>query len=920
MKIDVACVKKASNKEKGDLLENISKKLLEAQGYSVIEEIRIIGAELDLLCEHKLNGKRIYVECKAQKDNIPASILRQLWGTVDSEEYSEGWLISTSEFTKDAKGFVESWKQKPEEKSSRLSFYSPNAVINSLQDSNIIKSSPISQAEVFVGNSEFIGEWTLLITTYGIFWCVYTLHGGAPQGVLVYNAINNRQITDKVTLENLSTLDTTLADYDLNAGLEVSDKDKGLLTPTLSTVVEVQTGDSWDDYRPARPEDFVGRDSTQKEILNFLKSAKEGNGSRVFAITGNSGLGKSSLIAKLRDRSKNKYHRKKYFVYAVDIRGAKSQQYILSSLIECIKSAQENNFGDEIELNLTDPSTPLSSPSILKYLDSLDRKEQVVCLIFDQFEELYSKPDLFSVFKAAKDLMLDIAGCKRNFVLGFAWKTDSTTQQDHPAYHMWHELADHRKEYRLDVFDNGEISKSITTFEKEIQQKVSAETRHQISNSSQGFPWLLKKLCINLYEGISKGEGMESESLLIDLDVERLFQSDLESLSPQEMTCLRLIAQKAPADWSEIIEISGTSILNNLVNKRLVIKSGDRLNIYWDIFKDYLLTGRVPVIPFNYIPSSDLSSMLNICKLLVNNEFIHSEKLAEISKLNEKTVWNIGADLVMLGLSERDGTSFKLHRNMDCYNEDEALKLLRGKLGKHSLKISLYKKYAGKTISANIIKDILIACLPKAKFGEKTWKTYSNRLTNFLAHAGFLTKVGQKVIIQDSGSPSADKQEIVGRGKRRGEVFSVSVSPFSTFEAIQSINNGTNKVEDISRNCLSVLKRFNLVKVIHGTIIINDESIKKYGGLLESIWSVAKNEQSLIRCIEIQREIPFISAKQLAHLISSEFNLNWSESSKVRNGGILKQWSSWVKEGIDISKVPSPPGRVSKPPKQESLI
>ncbi|TOM43395.1 hypothetical protein CGH76_25305, partial [Vibrio parahaemolyticus] len=67
----------------------------------------------------------------------------------------------------------------------------------------------------------------------------------------------------------------------------------------------------------------------------------------------------------------------------------------------------------------------------------------------------------------------------------------------------------------------------------------------------------------------------------------------LNILSQQEHVCLKLIAQKAPADWSEIIETSGTTVLNNLVHKRLVIKSGDRLNIYWDIFKDYLLTGRV---------------------------------------------------------------------------------------------------------------------------------------------------------------------------------------------------------------------------------------------------------------------------------------------------------------------------------------
>lgn len=912
MKIEVACKMEDSNKQKGDLLESLSKKLLESQGYNVIKEIRIIGAELDLLCKHKVSGKVIYVECKAQKEAISAPILRQLWGTVEFQEYSEGWLISTSEFTKDAKGFVEEWKSKPKEKSSRLSFYSPNLVIGSLQDSSIITRPPTSQAERFAGNAEFLGDWTLLVTQYGMFWCVYTLKGGTPYGVLVYNSSNGRQIEDEETLVNLASLETTLTDFDLKVGLGEQKSKEFVMPSTLPMVVEVQTGESWNDYRPARPQDFVGRASTQKEILNFLQSAKSNNGSRVFAITGNSGLGKSSLIAKLRDRSRNKHHRNKYFVYAVDIRGARSPAYILSSLITCLREAQVNGFREQIDLNLTDPTTPLNSPSIQKYLDSLDVKDQVVCLIFDQFEELYSKPEMFGIFKSAKEIMLDVAGCKRNFVLGFAWKTDSTTQQDHPAYHMWHELADHRREYRLDVFDNGEISNSITMFEKEIGQKIIAETRHQIIHSSQGFPWLLKKLCINLYEGMVKGEG--SESLLVDLDAGRLFQSDLDSLSPQELTCLKLVAQKAPADWSEIIEISGTSNLNNLVHRRLVIKSGDRLNIYWDIFKDYLLTGRVPVIPFNYIPTSDPSSLLNICKRLVSDRFIDSIELGRSSSLNERTIWNIGADLVMFGLSERDSTSFKRHRNMPIYTDEIALKLLRTKLDKHSLKILLYKKYAGKTIEPNLIKDTLVACLPKAKFGEKTWATYSNRLTNFLIYAGYLSRAGSNLIVQDSGAPISGIKGLARRGKQRGGVFSVSVSPYVTFEAIEAILKGTSGEESISRNVLAVLKRFELVSTNNNLISLKNESINKYGGAIEAIWSIAKNESSLSRCIEILNQSPNITAKELAGKISDEFNMNWSNGSKIRNGGILKQWAGWIKEGIETSCIPVPPGRPKKAP------
>lgn len=910
MKIEVACKKGSNNKDKGDLLEKLAKKLLLTQNYDVIEEIRIVGAELDLLCKHKVNGKKIYVECKAQKEPISAPILRQLWGTVDVEDYSEGWIITTSDFTKDSKGFIENWKSKPKAKSERLSFYSPEIIIEALKNSSIICNPPFFAATDRVENSEDLGDWTLLLSEYGMYWCVYTLKGGAPYGVLVYSASNGKPINDEDTIQNLSTLDTTVADYDLRVGITNEKVVANILPTRLPSVVQVQIGESWDDYRPARPKDFVGRDSTQKEILKFLNSAKENSGTRIFAITGNSGLGKSSLIAKLRDRSKNIRYKNKYFVYAVDIRGAREPSYILASLLMALREAQRNSFGDAIELSLSDPSSPLNSSSIQSYLNSLEKKEQVICLIFDQFEELYSKPELFGVFNAARDLMLDVTGSQKNLVLGFAWKTDSTTQQDHPAYHLWHELADHRREYRLDVFERGEISSSITKFEKEINQKISAETRHQISEVSQGYPWLLKKLCINLYESIKKGE--KTDSFLLDLDVGRLFQADLNNLSPQELVCLKLIAQNAPADWSEIIETSGTVVLNNLVHKRLVIKSGDRLNVYWDIFKDYLLTGKVPVVPYNYIPTSDPFSLINICKMLKENEFTDSSNLSESIGLHERTIWNIGADLVMLGLAERDGTAFKNSKKLGSNDEGSILSLLRETLAKHALKVALYKNHSGKTISVDVLREIFIDCMPKDKFGETTRNTYANRLTNYLVYTGYLLRAGSNLIVQDMGAPVSDREGLARRGKQRGKVFSVSVSPYATYNAINSIPDSGARTIDIGRNELSVLKRFELVTVKDDIVFKNSDIIQKSGGHKEAIWAAAKNEKSLLKCIEIMQENSDMNSKDIATKISEEYGLNWSDGSKIRNGGILKQWSSWIKEGVESSSIPTPPGRPSK--------
>ncbi|MFH4351139.1 restriction endonuclease, partial [Acinetobacter baumannii] len=77
MNIEICTPNSATTKDKGDLLEKLSKNMLEAQNYHVDEEVRKTGSELDLLCKHNVSKKKIYVECKAYRDKkIDATIIR----------------------------------------------------------------------------------------------------------------------------------------------------------------------------------------------------------------------------------------------------------------------------------------------------------------------------------------------------------------------------------------------------------------------------------------------------------------------------------------------------------------------------------------------------------------------------------------------------------------------------------------------------------------------------------------------------------------------------------------------------------------------------------------------------------------------------------------------------------------------------
>ncbi len=340
-RIEVAASPESPTKEKGDLLERLAVQLLEIQNYEVTTQLRITGSELDLLCEHRVSRKAVYVECKAFRDPLSSNILKNLLGTISFQKYQEGWLISAGPFGKDAKGFQHEWEQRPTDERQKMSLYTPERVIEALINSKAIKRAPEEKALEILGSSDSLGEWTLLITPFGTMWAVTCLESGIPLGVLAFSAETGQLIDDVQHLRNLAATDSTLSTLDFEYQFRLEKKKVPPDVPAFERVVEVQHGESWTDYRPARPEDFVGRKESQAAIIKFLKSVQNGQtDTRVFAITGDSGMGKSSLIAKLRERIGNVRHRGNFFLYAVDVRAATGPAYILWSLLACLQKAQ----------------------------------------------------------------------------------------------------------------------------------------------------------------------------------------------------------------------------------------------------------------------------------------------------------------------------------------------------------------------------------------------------------------------------------------------------------------------------------------------------------------------------------------------------------------------------------------------------
>jgi Restriction endonuclease/AAA ATPase domain len=919
MRIEVATRLSASQKDKGDLLEELSERVLQQQQFQVESQVRKTASELDLLCKHKVSGRTMYAECKAHRDNLSANVLKNVLGTLHLHEYDEAWLITTGPLGKDAKGFVDEWNKKPSGERQRLSVYSPERLIELLCSSNFVIRPPVTDAEGLVAERAALGEWTLLLTEYGLFWAVVVLVSGVPSGTLVFDAKSGQPATDVTMLRRIGETDTSLANLDLEVFSKLSARfQENQVLTGAPHVVQVQSGDDRADYRPARPEHFVGRKEAQDRLLELLTSIRvQETRTRVFAVTGDSGMGKSSLIAKLRDRCANVRNRGKFFLYAVDVRAATDPIYIHASLIAALNCAAQAGYGSAptAAFNVSNYSDPLASESIAVYLDSLDASQQVLCLVFDQFEELYSKPELFAVFEEAQKLFLSAIGACSSLMLGFAWKTDSTVQQGHPAYFMWHRLADHRFEVGLSPFTHSEASTALTVFERAIETRIRPELRRQLIESSQGFPWLVKKLCLHLWEQIR--QGTSQEELADTLDVASLFDRDLQSLTKGEATCLKAVAKSAPADWSEILDTYGEEVLRALQQRRLVVRSGDRLNVYWDIFRDYLLTSSVPSLPYTYLPSSpSIRSFLSVAALLDHE---HAKTLAELSQgsgVKEGTAQNIIHDLLMFGVATGSTQHVVLDERAESASYEHVLLRMRDVLRRHALTRQLGRYERGETIRQEDMINTLKAINRAAQHRARTWRLYADRMGRWLVATGLAVAERGGWRLQDRGDVLIPKT----RRQRLG-VFLGDAPPARVLEAMAWLKaNGPAEPRIIKaagfRNAVSVLQRFGIARsAVEQAGVSMKEPLTECTNL-ERLWHAAQGEDTIRLVAEFLDGYPSADDEAIASHVVASLNSKWTRATRIRVGNGLRQWAQWTLHSSSATQVPPAPRRRRKKKRQ----
>lgn len=563
---------------RGHLFEVFVAKLLHAYGYEepTTRSLNVTsdGIELDVVARARLTKKLAIAECKAYSRPVKAAELTNFYGKLTVERFAD----------RDAYGLmavIPRLSPDGEEKARTISardenflYLSSQEITDRLRDERMISDAPSTLG--------LTSDPAVIITMDGIYSSLITVDEDSriPMEVVAWAA------SGPVPAPTISLIEA----HEYAQGLRVRDLRQNSSTEKRSRLavdqldspilVSVKGSDGDFEYQlPASPRYFIGRKAPLKAATALIGSTA---GSVV--LNAQSGWGKSSLALKIAEiaRQRNGYS------LVLDSRTAQDPRFVSEALRRAATEAAADGL-----LSLPEDATWASLSSCLHTLDKskMSKTDRPLVVFFDQFENVFRSEPLTRAFR---DLSAGVRELRIPLTIGFAWRTDLVGWTEGHPYQLRDEIRANSTVLVIEPFGSSEVSILLGRLERELGEKLSPDLRSRLREYSQGLPWLLKKLSDHVLGEIRSGA--TQEKLIAEaLNVQSLFDGDLAQLSPSEQETIRHVARYAPLPASEVTDRFGPDAIQSLVDRRLLVQIGERLDTYWDTFRDYLNTGRVPV-------------------------------------------------------------------------------------------------------------------------------------------------------------------------------------------------------------------------------------------------------------------------------------------------------------------------------------
>ncbi|TDT28531.1 restriction endonuclease [Streptomyces sp. BK208] len=880
----------ARNNAKGHLFENFVALLLHEYGYEAPTtsdlNVHSDGIEIDVSATNTITHHKAIVECKAYTSNVRAQACTSFIGKLQLARYETednvfGYFFALPRLV--AEG--EEVARKARTKDKHFRYFNVTDVVDLLRKRQLISELPESNSAA----TRLLSDPAIIITEHGIYSCAKSLDRATHRAdsVLVWGTEATCVPEPVIELLEGDSYATGLP-IRTTQGEDPRRTPATLEDEALPTIVRVRGSTEDFEYQlPASPQHFVGRGSAVQDLEAFVSQNRG-----TLVLNAQSGWGKSSLALQL----KKIVETRAGYAMIVDSRTATSARFIS----EVLRVAAHEAGGLGV-IKLPEDSSWASLASSIWTLQRAEWNSQgkPFLVFFDQFENVFQDERMTQEFR---DLTLMVRDSEIPLLVGFAWKTDLVAWTESHPFRLRDEIRTASTSISVGPMRAREIETLLRRLEKKLSTSLSRDLRQRLREYSQGLPWLFKKLSGHIIRELQARQKSQEQLVSEALNVQSLFDSDLSGLSPIESEALRHIARFAPVSAVEVTERYNSAAIQSLLDSRLVVALAGKLDTYWDTFRDFLNTGRVPIEDSYIVRQSPRAVAELLYSVLAQGGDASVGDLSVELNVSTKVIYNRSREPRLFGLTAYEPNRVRLLD--EVLNAEDIEAEMRRRVASALRRNRAYSAFLGLAerhgdrVTVAMYSRELTNVFPAVEAQSKSWLEYARSFTMWFHYAGLAIMDADQLQVPPDGYVPTGTLRGGRTRSRNGESFTLR-TPKAAFDMLKQLSTSPITVRQYralpqrNRRALTELLTLNLAQRLNEDIHIANDVLDSSGQVIPS--KVLRALQSIpggAEALNLIESDPRVSNYELGVVMQEALGAVWEESTVWQVG---KDFRSWAK-------------------------
>ena len=898
----------AVNNARGHIFEAFIARLMHQFGFDAptLRDLNVTseGIELDVSLGNSFTNGVAFAEGKAYTTNVKAQALTSFYGKLGMERHDKpdahGYLFALPKLTADG----DEKARAVEKNDPRFHYLDAQRIADHLASRGLIR-----HAQSVLPDAVIPSDPALIVTEEGLYSCVKALNSRTRRAerILIWAASPKARIPEQaIRLLGSSDYGIDLPIEDLEANYSSAGPENQHHEVANPPVIVTVRGSSSDfEYQfPASPSYFVGRRAIVAELEKVVTLGKG-----IFILNAQSGWGKSSLALKFKSMVEDRDG----VAAVIDSRTASSPAFVVEALRFAAGLATAGGL-------LTPPaaSSWASLSSAVATIQNADwHRSNPLLIFFDQFENVFLDEATTRQFR---DLALLVRELSCNLLIGFAWKTDLVGWTESHPYRLRDDIRSVSTHIAVDLMGAKDIEALLRRLEKRLSRKLARDLRQRLREYSQGLPWLFKKLAEHVIREVEE-HGKSQEQLVNEaLNVQSLFDSDLAGLQPIEYDALKYVARWAPVSTVEITERYDGGIIQSLLDRRLVVPVGEKLDTYWDIFRDFLNTGQIPLEESYTIGVNPQAAAPVLTYVIESGGESPFADIASAVGTSVGSVINIARTLRLLGISTYEAYGIYVHDLInDSVDLESSLRRVVARTLRRHKAYSLFVRIAerqGEKVPLALYSADLPQAFPAVDAKPSTWSTYARAFALWFEYAGLAELrdsalwlpgegfTGAGSLLSHETRPTYRTGRRGGRSGSDGRHYSLSGSPGASLQLLGQIRSEEVQYQELGRagqRAARNLLALQLIEADTEEVLRVRDGVFIAGQLNEAVLLQGLRQlPGGSECLRLLEKEPGADALAVGSRLRDACGANWSDSTAALNGKHFRSWSRQA--GLSLSR------------------